>query len=136
MDDNSKILNPICIRLDNYFDILLKNIEGYSSCSLMPGIMVGGEHYGFVVISSKDGKQKETVYPTSNKISSIGVEDNKLQIFEDKKKVSWLFDLNGKLIRKAERDFFISFNDVCLSFWIEKITVEMLFSLTYLYPSA
>ena len=111
MDDNSKILNPICIRLDNYFDILLKNIEGYSSCSLMPGIMVGGEHYGFVVISSKDGIQKETVYPTSNKISSIGVEDNKLQIFEDKKKVSWLFDLNGKLIRKAERDFFISFND-------------------------
>ena len=62
MDDNSKILNPICIRLDNYFDILLKNIEGYSSCSLMPGIMVGGEHYGFVVISSKDGKQKERVY--------------------------------------------------------------------------
>lgn len=47
MDYNSKILNPICIRLDNYFDILLKNIEGYSSCSLMPGIMVGGEHYGF-----------------------------------------------------------------------------------------
>ena len=87
MGDNSKILNPICIRLDNYFDILLKNIEGYSSCSLMPGIMVGGEHYGFVVISSKDGKQKETIYSTSNKISSIGVENNKLQIFEDKKKV-------------------------------------------------
>ena len=108
MDDNSKILNPICIRLDNYFDILLKNIEGYSSCSLMPGIMVGGEHYGFVVISSK---QKETVYSTSNKISSIGVENNKLQIFEDKKKVSWLFDLNGKLIRKAESNFSISFND-------------------------
>lgn len=64
----------------------------------------------FVVISSKDGKQKERVYSTSNKISSIGVENNKLQIFEDKKKVSWLFDLNGKLIRKAERDFFISFN--------------------------
>ena len=111
MGDNSKILNPICIRLDNYFDILLKNIEGYSSCSLMPGIMVGGEHYGFVVISSKDGKQKERVYSTSNKISSIVVENNKLQIFENKKKVSWLFDLNGKLIRKAERDFFISFND-------------------------
>lgn len=111
MDDNSKILNPICIRLDNYFDILLKNIEGYSSCSLMPGIMVGGEHYGFAVISSKDGKQKETVYSTSNKISSIGVENNKLQIFEDKKKVSWLFDLNGKLIRKAESNFSISFND-------------------------
>ena len=111
MDDNSKILNPICIRLDNYFDILLKNIEGYSSCSLMPGIMVGGKHYGFAVISSKDGKQKETVYPISNKISSIRVENNKLQFFEDKKKVSWLFDLNGKLIRKAERDFFISFND-------------------------
>lgn len=111
MGDNSKILNPICIRLDNYFDILLKNIEGYSSCSLMPGIMVGGEHYGFIVISSKDGKQKETVYSTSNKISSIGVENNKLQIFEDKKKVSWLFDLNGKLIRKAESNFSISFND-------------------------
>ena len=111
MGDNSKILNPICIRLDNYFDILLKNIEGYSSCSLMPGIMVGGEHYGFVVISSKDGKQKERVYSTSNKISSIVVENNKLQIFEDKKKVSWLFDLNGKLIRKAESNFFISFND-------------------------
>ena len=111
MDDNSKILNPICIRLDNYFDILLKTTEGYNSCSLMPGIMVGGEHYGFVVISSKDGKQKETVYPTSNKISSIGVEDNKLQIFEDKKKVSWLFDLNGKLVRKAESNFSISFND-------------------------
>lgn len=111
MDDNSKILNPICIRLDNYFDILLKTSEDYSSCSLMPGIMLGGEHYGFVVISSKGGKQKETVCPTSNKISSIGVEDNKLQIFEDKKKVSWLFDLNGKLFRKTERDFFISFND-------------------------
>ena len=81
MDDNSKILNPICIRLDNYFDILLKNIEGYSSCSLMPGIMVGGEHYGFLVISSKDGKQKETIYSTSNKISSIRVENNKLQFF-------------------------------------------------------
>ena len=111
MGDNSKILNPICIRLDNYFDILLKNIEGYSSCSLMPGIMVGGEHYGFVVISSKDGKQKETVYPISNKISSIRVENNKLQFFEDKKKVSWLFDLNGKLFRKTESNFSISFND-------------------------
>lgn len=110
MDDNSKILNPICIRLDNYFDILFKNSEGYSSCSLMPGVMVGGEHYGFVVISSKGGKQKEVVYPTSNKVISIGVEDNKLQIFEDKKKVSWLFDLNGKLIRKAESDFSISSN--------------------------
>ena len=86
MDDNSKILNPICIRLDNYFDILLKNIEGYSSCSLMPGIMVGGEHYGFVVISSKDGKQKETVYSTSNKISSIVVENNKLQILKIRRK--------------------------------------------------
>ncbi len=40
MDDNSKILNPTCIRLDNYFDILFENSEGYSSCSLMPGVMV------------------------------------------------------------------------------------------------
>ena len=39
MDDNSKILNPICIRLDNYFDILLKTTEGYNSCSLMPLVL-------------------------------------------------------------------------------------------------
>jgi hypothetical protein len=62
-----------------------------------PGVMVYGEHYGFIIISNYNNVQKEFVFPTECKIDAIGVEGDTLKIFENGKKDFWRFDKNGIL---------------------------------------
>lgn len=101
MEIESRIKSPICIRLGKNLNIIIENETGKCEYPLTPGVMFGGEHYGFILISDVNGRQRETIYPTQCSIQAVGMDDNTLSIFEDGKDKSWKFDKNGRLIHSA-----------------------------------
>lgn len=106
MKIEERILNPISIVLGANFNIvLLEDGNTYKELSLTPGVMFGGEHYGFVLITEDNGKQRETVYSTQCKIQVIEMTNGILKVFEDGKKLPWVFDKTGKLEHSTFDDF-------------------------------
>lgn len=103
----AKIKNPICIRLGNAANALLVDDANNQSIPLVPGVMFGDEHYGFVLIIDVNGRQKEVVYPTRCRIDAVGIENGILKIFEEGKSSSWRFAKSGKL----EHSIFGEFTD-------------------------
>lgn len=105
MSLEAKILNPVSIRLGKNYNIIMEDEKTHKEYPLIPGVMFGGEHYGFVLITEHNGKQRETVYPTQCKIQAIGINGGILKVFEDGKKLSWRFDKTGKLEHSTFDDF-------------------------------
>ena len=105
MKIDGKIQKPISIRLGKYNDIIIEDENRHEQIPLVPGLMLGGEHYGFVLISERNGKQTETVYSTQCRIDAIGMENEALIVFEDGKKLPWRFSKNGKLEHSTLDDF-------------------------------
>lgn len=104
MEIEAIIKNPICIRLGNNLNIIIENESGKIEHPLVPGVMFGGEHFGFILISETNGKQRETIYPTHRKIQAVGMNDSTLSIFEDGKEMPWLFERNGRIIHSSRED--------------------------------
>lgn len=104
MELEAIIKNPICIRLGKNLNIILENESGKEIFPLTPGVMFGGEHFGFILISESNGKQREVIYPTQKIIQGIGLKENILKIFEEDREKSWDFDLKGRLIHSTYED--------------------------------
>lgn len=108
----AKIVNPISIVLGNDERILVNQDDEQVSYPIDPGIMIAGEHYGFVIIVNHDNVQKEYVYPTQCRINAVGLISGEiLEIFEDDKKFSWVFDKKGKLLKDLT-DKFSSYDNI------------------------
>lgn len=105
MNINPTIKKPINIKLSRNGNEIIKDEHEKESYPLNKGAMIGGEHYGFVIITDTKAGQKEELYPTQCKIIAIGIEDKVLKIFEEGKYNSWIFNLDGTLIKHA------TFND-------------------------
>ena len=73
MDIEAKIENPVCIRLGDTENVILADEVNKQSNPLVPGVMFGGSHYGFGLITDINGKQKEKVYPTQCRIDEVGI---------------------------------------------------------------
>lgn len=76
MDIELKIKNPVCIIFGDTENVILADEENKQNIPLIPGVMFGGNHYGFVLIININGKQRETIYPTQCKIDAFGIEEN------------------------------------------------------------
>ena len=107
MDIEAKIENPVCIRLGDTENVILADEVNKQNNPLVPGVMFGGTHYGFVLITDINGKQKEMVYPTQCRIDAVSIEGGVLKVFEEGKKTSWRFSKSGKL----EHSIFGEFTD-------------------------
>lgn len=105
MKIDGKIEKPISIRLGKEYTIILEDEDGQEKIPLVPGLMLGGEHYGFVLISEHNGKQTETIYSTQCTIQAVGIKDGILKIFEEGKKLPWSFSKTGKLEHSTFDDF-------------------------------
>jgi|LSQX01.2.fsa_nt_gb hypothetical protein len=98
-----KILDPLCIEIGEYGTaILLANESGQQDYDLTKGVIFGGEHYGFVVITNKNGKEpSETIYPTQCPLYGMEYKDKEIRVFEFNKKIFWRLDSNGSLLQPS-----------------------------------
>lgn len=101
----AKIQDPISIKLSKDSKVILGDKFSDKDYPLVPGAMINGSHYGFILIVDYNGKQTEYVYPTQCKIDAIGMENGFLKVFENGKKLSWLFDKVGVLKHSPHNDF-------------------------------
>lgn len=118
MKVEAKIKNPVHLKLKKKDSILLKSNHNDNEYSLKPGVMLGNEHYGIVIIVDYNNNQKETVYPTQCRVECLGIENGKLRIYEQYKKTPWIFNEKTGELEKS------TFNDFTLE-GIEKLTEEI-----------
>lgn len=97
MNIESKIENPICIRIGTTENVILSKDGNESNVPLNPGAMFDGDHYGFVLITDANGKQKERVYPTQCSINAVDIKNGFLRVFEVGKELPWTFNRSGKV---------------------------------------
>ena len=101
-----KLENPLKVKISSdpeksmvLHDELIK--KDYPLC---PGVMLGTVHYGFILIFDTENGKKEVVYPTQNRVDSIGIEGdcyNDLKVFENGKYHPWVFTYDGKFKKQA-----------------------------------
>ncbi len=92
MNIEAKVKNPIRIRLKKNKSVILKTANWDTDYPLNPGVVLGGEHYGFIVIIDYNNTQKEIVYKTQCKLQMLGIENGKLKVYEEYKKTPWIID--------------------------------------------
>ena len=97
MNIESKIENPICIRIGITENVILSKDGNEPNVPLNPGAMFDGDHYGFVLITDANGKQKERVYPTQCSINAVDIKNGFLRVFEVGKELPWTFNRSGKV---------------------------------------
>lgn len=97
MNIESKIENPICIRIGTTENVILSKDGNELNVPLNPGAMFDGDHYGFVLITDANGKQKERVYPTQCSINAVDIKSGVLRVFEVGKELPWTFNRSGKV---------------------------------------
>lgn len=97
MNIESKIENPICIRIGTTENVILSKDGNEPNVPLNPGAMFDGDHYGFVLITDANGKQKERVYPTQCSINAVDIKNGFLRVFEVGKELPWTFNRSGKV---------------------------------------
>lgn len=103
------LINPINIKiaLDPEESVILKDDDVQENYPLFPGVMLGTEHYGFVLLIDSANGQKEIIYPTQNRIEAVGIEKStyhsELKIFEKSKYHPWVFTPDGKF--KSESSY-------------------------------
>lgn len=101
------VKNPIKIKFDKYLMncVIQKDEFIDKDYPLYPGLVLGTEHYGFIItIENEDGLQKETIYPTNNRIDGLGMEHHDmadLKIYENGKYNPWVFTFRGAFKQKA-----------------------------------
>lgn len=93
-----KLNNPITIYLGRSNSERFIFINANEHLPLTPGVMFGGDYYGFRLIIDTGKMIIENTYKTTNKIKGVGIENRALKIFEEDKKGCWVFNLKGKLI--------------------------------------
>lgn len=99
-----KLFNPLCIQISEHEPIILLPSDNVAQAyDLDKGVVLGGEHYGFVIISNnKNGEPIETIYPTQCSLYGMQHKDKELNIFENNKTLFWRFDNKGNLIEPSK----------------------------------
>lgn len=106
-----KLENPICIKLNNEKCYIISGENFENEYCLSQGLVFSKEHYGFVLIVDYNGKQKEYVYPSQCKIIATGIDNSNLKIFEEGKKLCWIFDKKGSLFHSTYDDFNLDYKE-------------------------
>jgi len=102
MQIEPKIQDPINIRLSKTANEIMEDKTVNKSYPLIPGAMIGGEHYGFIIVSDTTRGQNEEIYPTASRITGAEIKEGILRIYEDGKYHPWKFKLDGTLIDHAK----------------------------------
>lgn len=111
MNIEARIIDPICIRLGKDTNFIMADEKNEKNHPLEPGVVCSGENYGFVLITDHNGVQKETVYATQCRIQGIGIDSSGfLRVFEESKKIPWIFSKDGKLEQSTFDQFTDEFN--------------------------
>lgn len=110
--------NPISIKIskDSFNSVILKDKFIDKDYSLYPGAIIGGEHYGFILLIDTEKGTKKRIYPTQNRIDAIGIEGNvfgDLKVYENGKYHPWVFTCEGNFektssynpVSKKDKDF-------------------------------
>lgn len=113
MSIEEKVLDPVCIRLGKNSNIVLPDEVNKTADPLQPGVLFGGEHYGFILIIDHNGRQREIIYPTQGTIQAIEMRDSMLKIYEDGKKGPWQFNQAGRLEHTTRDEFTEDFLRKC-----------------------
>lgn len=106
MSVEAKIENPIKIKFGENENIIMADDFYPENSPLVPGARIGGNHYGFVLITDYNGVQKEELYPTQCKIGAVCQSGADLNVFERGKKKPWIFKKSGKLVQSIFDDNF------------------------------
>ncbi len=102
------LMNPISIKIamDPEKSVILKDENIQKDYPLHPGVMLGTEHYGFILKIETEKCTKEVIYPTQNRIDAIGCQESffvDLKVYEKGKYNPWVFSFDGKL--KSESSY-------------------------------
>ena len=109
MNIESKIENPICIRIGTTENVILSKDGNEPNVPLNPGAMFDGDHYGFVLITDANGKQKERVYPTQCSINAVDIKSGVLRVFEVGKELPWTLNRSGKVEHSPFGEFTLEY---------------------------
>jgi hypothetical protein len=101
MNIEPKIKHPLTLKMSHHGCEILANENYEQNLPLKPGAMIGPEHYGFTLIVDYKGKQSEKTYGTQFRIQAVGIENDKLSIYEEHKYVPWRFDKHGHFMNEA-----------------------------------
>lgn len=93
------INNPLTFNFDSCE--CLSEDESKKSISLNPGAINGRINYGFTTIVTREEGQVEETYPTQERIDAFGFQDGHFYVYEEGKRVPWIFDPQANLIQKA-----------------------------------
>lgn len=99
-----RIEKPVCIKLKKNENLVLLGDSLENAYPLNPGVMLGDNYFGFVLIVEKNGLQEEFVYPTESNISAVGLDKDGVKIYENGKTYSWVFSKSGKEIHSIMGD--------------------------------
>ena len=101
-----KIENPITLKIKKNKSVVLADGTSPKEYSLIPGVMFKEGHYGIVMIIDHNNNQEEYVYPTQCDIEMLGIEGNKLKIYEKYKKKPWIFNKSTGVLEHDTQDDF------------------------------
>lgn len=97
-----KISNPLCFKFSCLGSKIYGNDKGVPDYPLKPGAIIGGEHFGFTLITDTNIKQFETTYPTQCRIVAAEIRKGVLTIYEENKYVPWRINRQGKVMQPAQ----------------------------------
>lgn len=99
-----KMENPIVIKLGKNYDVILEDASCDTQYPIAPGCVVAEGHYGFIIITNKDGKQEKKEYPTLTSIYGVqlDIDTNLLVVYEDGQYVPWKFKRDGELVQRSQ----------------------------------
>lgn len=102
----AEIKDPVVIKVEEDNNIFSSSVLADDKTGeflpTYPGVVLGGEHYGFTFVIYKNGEEKvRRTYPTQNRI--YGIESNSeiygdICVHEDAKYFPWKFNYTGNLI--------------------------------------
>lgn len=109
------INNPLTFNFDSR--VCLSEDEQKESISLNPGAINGRINYGFTTIITREEGQVEETYPTQERIDAFGFQDGLFYVYEEGKRIPWIFDQQANLIQRA---VFLEASDKDVEFLHEK----------------
>ncbi len=102
MQIEPKIQEPLNLRLSKDTNVIMEDKTTSETLPLEPGAMIGGEHYGFILVTDTNKGQNEEIYPTTSRIDAVEIREGELIIYEAGKYFPWKFQLDGTLIAHAK----------------------------------
>lgn len=97
----AKTENNLSIMISDQGGEILADETVDKNYPLNPGAIIGGEHFGFKIISNLNGESMEEMYPTQFRIEAVGIEENELRVYEEHKYMPWKFKTDGTYISEA-----------------------------------